>query len=378
MTKPIVYFQLLLFLLTGTISCKNDKGENGPFITDENFYNLCLELYDTDGDGVFTRYEASLVTELILNNGGIRSLEGIVYFTALEYLDCTENYISAIDMSANPGLKVLNANFNPIETLDVRSNPLLEQLWCTPRDLTEGKLSALDLSGNPRLKTLVCNRLGLTSIDLSANPLLSEIYCSDNKIPTLEVSHCTALTELQAASCGIAVLNLPPAGRLVRLNIKNNNIKSLDMAGQSAVVSLACGANPLTVLENIRDCRSLVTLGCSDCSLMELNVSDLATLRSLYCQDNSLTELDISGCNALWTLNCDGNLLTEINTAGLSRLETFYCRNNLVELLDLRTNTALRHLYCTGNENLTVEITQQIFDNLSEYSQTGDATFRIE
>ncbi|MCC8036280.1 MAG: hypothetical protein LIO77_10215 [Rikenellaceae bacterium] len=319
--KNLFRFNLCIIAAALLFSCKDDKPGQPDFIADENFRNFCLQYYDLDGDGVFTPEEAARITEVILNNERIYSLEGIEYFTALEYLDCSENFISDIDVSGCPELRVLNANFNPLKTVNVSGNPLLEELGCITRDINSdplgkqpGQIESLDVSSNPLLKTLNLNFLGLSELNIGNNPNLKELYLNENSLSALDLSHCTGLVELQASSSGLRELTLPVGGSLVRLTVDGNELTTLNLGGQSA----------------------LYTVGCS------------------Y---NNLTHIELSGCSALFSLSCMENRLTE---------------------LDLCDAPSMGRLYTNGNTGIVVTLTREIYDRLlNRDSNNPEATFDI-
>ena len=76
--------------------------------------------------------------------------------TALKYLYCAANYLTALDLSKNTAL---------------------EEMWCGKNQLT-----SLDLSQNTALEFLLCEENQLTTLDLSKNTALEVIYCYQNQI----------------------------------------------------------------------------------------------------------------------------------------------------------------------------------------------------
>ena len=96
-------------------------------IPDTEFLNALIEGgVDTNGDGLISRTEAEIVTNLDVSKepmrcgtlacpcpipvstGNIRSLTGIEHFTNLDSLNCSGNRIDNIDLSENKNLKFLN------------------------------------------------------------------------------------------------------------------------------------------------------------------------------------------------------------------------------------------------------------------------------
>ena len=109
---------------------------------------------------------ANINTRFVLdvNNLGIDNLTGVEDFTALTYLDCSENYLTSLDVSNNTALDALVCNNNSLTDLDVTNNPLLTELYCGMNNL-----GLLDVSNNPLLTHLYCEGTGLSSLDISNN-----------------------------------------------------------------------------------------------------------------------------------------------------------------------------------------------------------------
>jgi len=100
-------------------------------ITDEVFKAYCVSYLDTDGDGVFSLGEAAAVTSLNVGGLGIRSLAGIERFTALKSLDCSDNNLNGIDLSAVKTLTGLNCSQNNLSALNIQQNINLSALNCS-------------------------------------------------------------------------------------------------------------------------------------------------------------------------------------------------------------------------------------------------------
>lgn len=77
------------------------------------------------------------------------SLEGIEYFTALDTLYCSNNQLTALDVSNCTLLKILSCDYNQLTALDVSGCTALQELDCS-----ENQLTALNVSGCTQLTTL--------------------------------------------------------------------------------------------------------------------------------------------------------------------------------------------------------------------------------
>ena len=140
---------------------------------------------DYNGDGKISTSEAERCKSIILDEcEGIRSLEGIEYFTALEELTVQGTHtfpetpcglLERLDLSRNTKLRYLNCSYNRLKSLDVTACTQLEQLDCTQNELTE-----LDLSRSAELEQLHCCGNRLEMLDVSACAPSFYLDCTDN------------------------------------------------------------------------------------------------------------------------------------------------------------------------------------------------------
>ena len=142
-------------------------------------------------------------------------------------------------------------------------------------------------------------------LDVSGCTALTEVRCwssGDIQLTGLDVSGCTALEELHC----------------VRLSYADyysyNGIVELNVSNCTALTDIYCSGNQLTELD-VSTNAELYELDCSGNQLTELDVSANAALEDLDCSENQLTELDISANAELGSLRCSGNQLTELDVS---------------------------------------------------------------
>ena len=101
-----------------------------------------------------------------------------------------------------------------------------------------------------------------------------------------------------------------------------------------------------------------------DNELTELDVSDCPRLWGLYCHGNNLKSLNLAGQTLLDELDCSNNQLTELDLKDAGRQETFSagrketfsifyslnCSNNQLTALDLSGKDNIYSVYCYGNQ----------------------------
>ena len=167
-----------------------DRDENGNLkiseinFPDANFRNFVKDNFDTNSDGVLTDEKIAEVTLIKVNDSGIKTLEGIDFFTALTHLYCYGNQLTSLDVTKNTALKYLNCKDNQLTSLDVSKNTKLTYLDCSTNQLT-----SLDVTKNTALTMLYCSDNQLTTLDVSENTALTHLDCKNNQITSLDLSN---------------------------------------------------------------------------------------------------------------------------------------------------------------------------------------------
>ena len=127
----------------------------------------------------------------------------------------------------------------------------------------------------------------------------------------LDVSGCTALTEVRCWSSGdIQLTGLDVSGCTALEELHCVRLSYADYYSYNGIVEL-----------NVSNCTALTDIYCSGNQLTELDVSTNAELDALYCSDNQLTELDVSVNTELESLGCSGNQLTELDLSNNPQID---------------------------------------------------------
>ncbi len=275
------------------------------------------------------------ISYIDVRNSGIMSLEGIQYFSNLEYLYCGQNQLIELDISKNTMLADLYCGNNWLKTLDVSQNLALVSLRCYNNQLTD-----LDISKNTKLEEIDCDKNQLTALDVRDQPNLTLLSCSRNQIKVLDVSEIIYLETLQCY---------------------NNQIKELNVRNSSLLRTLNCSSNKLTEL----DCSNnpnLKEIYCLDNQLTKLNLGNNPRLKELRCWSNQLTDLDLSNNLSLKMLDCQSNQLTDLDLSDNLSLKMLNCQSNQLTQLDLSNNNKkLKEVYC-GNQNAVTSVPSVLRD----------------
>lgn len=358
---------------------------------DANFCSYVLSNCDTDEDTYLSTPEIEAVAEIDVWNKSITNLKGIEYFTALRELYCTDNRLTALNVSKNTKLtKLLCAN-NQLTELDLLKNTALEYLDCHGNQLAE-----LDLSKNTALEIIWCYGNKLTTLDVSNNKSLTRVGCYGNQISgagmetlvsslhrinvnsgnlnvyntdgtdgnvitTVQVQaakdkHWNVLTsdnsDYPGVDPGIVIDEENFPCKLFRtdvlLSYDTNEDGYLSTAEAEAVtvymrsgVTNFKGIEYFTELEQLDGSGSLAT---------EIDLSKNTKLKWLSLYDGQLKKLDLSKNTALESVDCWNNQLEEINVSGCSELGSVRCYSNRLTGLDLSANPKMYNLECYDNQ----------------------------
>jgi len=301
--------QLLIrsFLLAAVFSLSSFNAIcQNVFIPDANFKAALVAntSINTNGDTEIQITEAAAFSGPInVINLSISDLTGIGAFTALTFLNCYNNQLTSLNVSANTALTHLWCYNNQLTSLNVSANTALTYLLCYSNQLT-----TLNVSANTSLLWLSCNNNQLTSLNVSANTALTQLWCSNNQLTTLNVSANTALTSLWCS---------------------NNPLTGLNVSANTALTYLGCSCNSLTSL-NVSANTALTQLDCYSNQLTSLDVTTNSALQNLYCYSNQLTTLNVSANSSLLWLSCSNNQLTSLNVQNGNNVNffSFFANNN--------------------------------------------------
>ena len=276
------------------------------------------------GKTVGNIYESDVarITSLTARVRGIRSIEDLKYFTALEELDLYGNKICDLSpLSSLTGLKKLNISGNYSALLD---------------------------------------KTGGTGMSL--RPLSSLIM----------------LQSLEAESNGI--IDLTPLASLINmeyLNVRTNSVLSLNGLEQmTKLKELQAGQNKITDASVLANCVSLEVLGLESNSFYVQNelgeysfvglgdvsfAEGLQFLKNVNVSSNIISSLDaLAGAENIEVINATGNHLTDIEGLRGSRVKKLFLEANFITSFDaIESMPFLNELGFYGNpieDSLAIEV----------------------
>ena len=372
----------------------------------------------------FQSYESEYSERLIIRSeneeGRIKSLKGLEYFTELEELICAGNALSELDLRNNTKLKKLDCSANILSNLDLSSNKYLTTLSCKYNKLSELGLSnntelnnlfcsynslySLNISNNTALRSINCDANILSNLDLSCNQCLTTLNCAYNKLSELDLSNNTELNNLDCSYNSLYNLNISNNTALRSISCYVNLLRSLDLSGKATLKTINCANNQIEYL-NIEDCPLLLKFVMEN--EPELYDGELHYLSNLGYLFDDHRELDVDETVKLIPINCyainetnfpDANFLAYVAETFDVDKDSFLCKEEIEAATDLNCSgkaiqslrgleffNKLKNLNCSNNdiEYLTISqspslvalvnnVQPEISDNVTMYSD-GDA-----
>lgn len=243
----------------------------------------------------------------------ISNLKGIEYFTNLTSLNCSDNFLTTLNVSALTKLETLTCSKNDLGSLTFPKS--LKKLDCY-----DNHLSSLNLSGCTQLSWIDCGDNYFTTLEISGMPSLSYLYCKDNDyLISLKSQNNPNLFSIVADNCTA----------LKELYCDNNKLSTLKLTGCSKLNTLDCSSNNLSGTFSLGDFTSLKTLKCNNNKITSLSGIS-KSITSLDCAYNNISSLSLIGCSALTHLDCSNNKFTGLSVKDCSALTYLDCSNNYI------------------------------------------------
>lgn len=279
--------------------------------TDTNFEKYCIDNFDDDNDGKVSTKEASRVRKIRVKTNDIVSLGGIEYFTNLSSLTAEGDRVLENNKFVNKG---------SLSEVDLRGNTKLAEL-----NLYANKLTSLDLSNNPELSSLYAQFNNIKSIDLSANIKLNTVNLTSAGLTSITLKTLPLLEILTVDNCNISSIDLSGLPKLSYLDLYGNPLTELDLSKNTKLEHLVLSSSSLTTLD-ISSCPSLNYLYAPYLGISSLDLSNTPLLEYLVLDSGHLTSIDISHCPGLSTLSLNRNPIKTLDLSCNTNLETVLLR----------------------------------------------------
>lgn len=365
---------------------------NERVFPDENFRAYVLTL--AGDDGALSPEERTNVTAMDCSGREIASLTGLEFFPELKELDCADNALTEIDLTANTKLETLDCSDNELAALNVQSCAGLTELSCVGCGL-----AVLDVSGCPELSILDCRENAFSTLNLRKNPPLKALVEEHKPVVTGDTAVYSAegLTLTMDAE---VYIESGAVGQLLAIDEVNFPDSSFRAYIRGEITSYSTGESLFTgdanqdgylsdeelaavteidvsgvyweegtckSLEGIEYFGALEILNCGYQGLTDLDLTGNPKLREVIAYKSGLKTIDLTGCPELEVfkcyhtsiaeldLSCNPKLkylnaseinLTALDVTGCPALEILNCGGNRIEKLDVSQNPNLVELHC--------------------------------
>ena len=300
------------------------------------------------------------LTTLSCNDNNLSDLN-LTNNTAIEVLDISSNQLVEIDVTELTNLKDINGSFNEITDLNLSLNPLLTNV-----NFDSNQLMTLNIKNG--------NNTAITSFNVLNNPILT---CIEVDNPTFSNGAAGWLKDVSSeckylVDCHYGEFNVPDVAfeqALIYLGFDSGPLDHYVPNGTiNTETSLILSNKGITDLTGIAQFTNLVILDIRNNNLGTIDLTSNLLLETLKCSVNQLVSLDVSANTQLRYLDVSNNILDNLDVSANSNLNELNCSYNqltdLVLNLDGVVNSILEILDCSQNQltNLDVSMVTNLTD----------------
>ena len=221
----------------------------------------------------------------------------------------------------------------------------------------KGITSLQGLESFVNLTLLNCQSNQVTSLDLTPNLALIKLDCRDNDLTSLIVNQNQDIEWLSCETNQLNSLDVSQNTNLIVLDCSENSLNSIDVTQNTSLCSFHCSANQLTTID-ISNNPNLLNFSCRSNSLTSLDVSQNTDLQYLICYTNELSQLDVTNNPFLEHIKCYNNPLTSLDLSENHVLNYLWSSNSQLTNLDVSNNSLLSYLYVWQNDLTELDLSQ--------------------
>jgi Leucine-rich repeat (LRR) protein len=340
-------------------------------------------------------------------------------------LQIDNNNLTAIDLSVNTLLSRCRISANNLTSVDLFNNPLLTEIRIQNCNLSYlnvqsgGNTNVTDfrVNGNANLTCILVDDVAYstanwTTIDAQSN-FVETSYCdytaipdanfeaaldalgyddisADGQVPTELIE---TVTTLLVENANISDLTgIQDFIMLEVLNVRNNNLTTIDLSQNTALISINAVNNNLTALD-VTNSPFIDDIRAEENAIVSIDLSNQPDLIILQLNNNQLTALDISNNPLISRLRAHDNFITSLDLSNNTSLREVQLNGNQLEYLNIQNgaNTNITDFRTFGNPNLTcivvddaaysttnwtaIDATTSFSDTYCRYTAVPDANF---
>ncbi|WP_420316349.1 Ig-like domain-containing protein [Ekhidna sp.] len=206
---------------------------------------------------------------------------------------------------------------------------------------------------------IICNSLSISDLTgIEAFPNITELNVRQNNLSSVDLSNNSALTSLRIGENSFTTIDLSANTQLEFLIANNNSLSSIDVSNNTLLTELNVWGNLLKSLD-ISNNTQLVELNCANnTGIASLDLSQNTLLIDFDASETGITSIDLSNNTSMEVLSITSNNLAEIDVTPLSQLTELYVYSTQIQSIDLTQNPNLEYLDIEYNQLDQIDISQ--------------------
>ena len=308
------------------------------------------------------------IRSLDIRGERITDLTGIEDFTALTFLNCSENNLTSLDLSNNTYLEEIFLERNELTHVNIKNgtNTNIQKfvtkdnssLTCVFVDnAAYSTTNWMEIDDQTQfIDTDYCDYTAIPDVNFEGvlEGLGYDDISGDGQVPTTLIE---GITSLNISSESISDLTgIEDFLSLTSLNVSSNSLSSLAMNANTNLVFLVANDNVLTSID-ITQNVSLEFINVRDNLLTSIDLSNNINLEDIEIDANNLQSLDVSANTLLTQIAADNNTITRLDLTNNTLLLNLSITDNGLETLIIGTNSTLRDFEVSDNviQNLDLD-----------------------
>lgn len=253
----------------------------------------------------------------------------------------------SLDCSGFTALETLNVYANSLTDIDLTDAINLKSLDCSYNNLSQ---NGLNLSDCTALTELYCDGCEINTLDLSGNTYLQTLSCAFNKLIALDIEDNTNLNHI---NCVYNYLDIHDGGTLYN---KLTSYQSVNNAYTNYFPQLL-PSNAVINTNELQALEDFANIGNNNLELDWLDDNGEISLDKL--QNNALFEYDGEAYRIVALDISELNVEGALNLSAFTYLRYLYCNNTDISSLNISNCNSLEIIECSNCElnNLTLPST---------------------
>lgn len=189
---------------------------------------------------ILTSLDLSVTPQIREVHAGNNSELADVNFSGCESLESVYIYncaLGELNFSGYPSLTIISASSNSLTSLICRDCPSLNQISCEDNEIT-----TFVTENCPSLERIYAYNNQIETMDIRSDCLV-QLHCESNRLTGLDLSHCPAIESLECNDNRLTALDVSGLAMLGYLDCSNNSIKELNLVNNSELHTLYCTNN---------------------------------------------------------------------------------------------------------------------------------------